>query len=84
MEVEGLRLRAAAPSRRSKRPLQILPTATDTPYTSMTQPMAPAPKPDCCRMGARNVKVNAVYYRNTALSSGITAFLDFIAARMPP
>ena len=28
--------------------------------------------------------VNAVYYRNTALSSRITAFLDFIAARMPP
>ncbi|CAM3406495.1 LysR substrate-binding domain-containing protein [Polaromonas hydrogenivorans] len=27
--------------------------------------------------------VNAVYYRNTALSSRITAFLDFIAARMP-
>lgn len=28
--------------------------------------------------------VNAVYYRNTALSSRITAFLDFIAARLPP
>ena len=28
--------------------------------------------------------VNAVYYRNTSLSSRITAFLDFIAARMPP
>lgn len=28
--------------------------------------------------------VNAVYYRNTALSSRITAFLDFMAERLPP
>lgn len=33
--------------------------------------------PDAARQA-----VNAVYYRNTALSSRITAFLDFMAARL--
>ncbi|MNH27465.1 hypothetical protein D3C79_875780 [compost metagenome] len=38
-------------------PPQILPTATETPYTSRMRLTALAPKPlTCCKMGARKVK----------------------------
>ena len=38
-------------------PPQMLPAATETPYTSITQPTAPALKPDTSvRIGARKVK----------------------------
>ncbi|MNV81222.1 hypothetical protein D3C71_1748720 [compost metagenome] len=51
-----MRSAGMGPSRSASRPPQRLPTATDTPYTSITQPTAPALKPEMSvRMGARKV-----------------------------
>ncbi|MNR11714.1 hypothetical protein D3C85_1280270 [compost metagenome] len=51
-----MRSAGIGPCRSASRPPQILPTATDTPYTSITSPTAPALKPETsCRIGARKV-----------------------------